>query len=826
MQFEKWFDVDLAQPRQFVPDLGFPVFVGDDNSVKIGVNLYKNKTAETVTGTVKGYCILPNGVMLTPWNGSKDGNTCWIALPDDALVLPGRIQVAIRLDDTNEDTVIFAASATVRRVDSDSLYDPDDIVPTWDDILEKIEDMDEAAEACATATENATNAEKYIASPEASTTASKAYAVGDYLIYNGKLYTVTTAIASGGTIITSGSGQNVTEIPGGLSAVCSDLKNAFDSFEDEIRDDYYDTSTGEHDYEITAERNSGYVDIYGTEQPNASYVYSQTIEVSEGDVITGTGTDTNYGVTTNLAMQKICAYANGSAVSASGVNSYVLTYTVPEGIDSIVISYLATMTDVTIKRHVSNYVSYTPKINDVENEIEQLITVSTKKTVTSITPTIVDGKFVNKSGTVSTNASYYYFEVSDLQQGDIVAVRSYYNNSASIVLPYFRYVCAYDGNGTAQSDKGAENVYGQFTVPEGITKIALSIQATYPVADGVLIYRNNDVCDIIVNDNLDSAVFATKPQTATGSISASGTLQLTANAVKKNKDIIFKGDITSFNQITIGQGTNDLNSSKIVIDETNITFFRGTSDTGDAKPHGLTSISTYLSVVISVDDDHLPTVTVMTLAGTHSEKFNSTWVGCMPNVYATADASTAFTNCTLSFVCRDIKEPLWIFGDSYVSFTSDRWTYYLSQMGYTGYLLNGYSGEDAQHAMQNLRNLLVYGTPKYIIWALGMNNPDTSSAVDAGWKAVYDELIALCNANNITPILCTIPNVTERDNSYKNTIVTASGYTYIDFATAVGASSDNEWYTGMLSDDGLHPTSLGAIALASEVLKDFPYACL
>ena len=49
-----------------------------------------------------------------------------------------------------------------------------------------------------------------IAPTESTTTASQAYNVGDQLYYNGTLYTVTTAISSGGTIVTSGSGANVT----------------------------------------------------------------------------------------------------------------------------------------------------------------------------------------------------------------------------------------------------------------------------------------------------------------------------------------------------------------------------------------------------------------------------------------------------------------------------------------------------------------------------------------------------------------------------------------------------------------------------------------
>lgn len=50
-----------------------------------------------------------------------------------------------------------------------------------------------------------------VATVEASTTASKAYSVGDRFVLNGVLYKATDAITSGGTIVTSGAGANVTE---------------------------------------------------------------------------------------------------------------------------------------------------------------------------------------------------------------------------------------------------------------------------------------------------------------------------------------------------------------------------------------------------------------------------------------------------------------------------------------------------------------------------------------------------------------------------------------------------------------------------------------
>lgn len=54
-----------------------------------------------------------------------------------------------------------------------------------------------------------------IASYEETTTASKPYSIGDYLGYDGKLYKVISAIAQGGTIITTGTNANVEQTTAG-----------------------------------------------------------------------------------------------------------------------------------------------------------------------------------------------------------------------------------------------------------------------------------------------------------------------------------------------------------------------------------------------------------------------------------------------------------------------------------------------------------------------------------------------------------------------------------------------------------------------------------
>ena len=62
-----------------------------------------------------------------------------------------------------------------------------------------------------------------LATKETSTTSSKAYSKGDYLILNDVLYKVKTDIVSGGTIVTSGDNANVVS-----TAIGSELKNKQD----------------------------------------------------------------------------------------------------------------------------------------------------------------------------------------------------------------------------------------------------------------------------------------------------------------------------------------------------------------------------------------------------------------------------------------------------------------------------------------------------------------------------------------------------------------------------------------------------------------------
>ena len=93
---------------------------------------------------------------------------------------------------------------------------------------------------------------------------------------------------------------------------------------------------------------------------------------------------------------------------------------------------------------------------------------------------------------------------------------------------------------------------------------------------------------------------------------------------------------------------------------------------------------------------------------------------------------------------------------------------------------------------------------------------------DANYEYYFGQVRGLCEQKGITMVAAKIPSVPGRSKETINAYIDASGIRFIDFYKAVGANSSGQWYTGFLSEDNLHPSSLGAQALAVRVLVDFP----
>lgn len=289
--------------------------------------------------------------------------------------------------------------------------------------------------------------------------------------------------------------------------------------------------------------------------------------------------------------------------------------------------------------------------------------------------------------------------------------------------------------------------------------------------------------------------------------------------IKKNKTKAFYASITIFDSLKIGHGETSYGGNYVDIDNDNVTVYAYNNEASVVKTeaHGLT-ISDFISVVIDVNIN--ANITIFTATGSFTLK-DVAWSGCNGSVFAKSVGSV-LTDCKYSWTISDIKEDIWIFGDSYLGLTNPaRYPYHLLQMGFDKWLACGYPGGGSSAEKLSFTNLLAMAKPKYMVWCMGMNSPDNGD-INTTWLTNTQAVLSLCNERNITPILATIPSVPDRDNSYKNDYVRNSGYRYIDFEKAVGADKDRAWFDGMLSGDNVHPSELGAKALASRFIIDVP----
>ena len=276
-------------------------------------------------------------------------------------------------------------------------------------------------------------------------------------------------------------------------------------------------------------------------------------------------------------------------------------------------------------------------------------------------------------------------------------------------------------------------------------------------------------------------------------------------------------------------GSTDFGSTYLEIDKTNITVvINGKPDNSKTYAHGLSDISGYMRVVIDVGYRSAK-VQIMTPGNDIYTKTGITWDGRIGEVFI-KPYGVNLSDVKLNWSCDDYKNDIYMIGDSYFSADDPaRWTFYLVQAGYKNNLLISHSGMASAKGIVQFEQALEFGTPKYAFWCMGMNDKDSATAPNASWLASVTRFLDLCEEKGITPILSTIPEVTNRNysNAQKNAWVKAwaeeTGGRYVDFASAVVKNyQTGEWFDGMLYSDGVHPAKLGAEALYMQAITDFP----
>ena len=304
---------------------------------------------------------------------------------------------------------------------------------------------------------------------------------------------------------------------------------------------------------------------------------------------------------------------------------------------------------------------------------------------------------------------------------------------------------------------------------------------------------------------------------STGPANISGTESLNmagyATSPRKGDRFAFQAGITSFSTLPIRLIRDNTTNVEYEIAITNtdivVTNQNGTVTT---YAHGL-QITNNIQVLIEQSFMSTVDITLTSNGQTYKvgtrcdRKYNCYW-----RVYA---GGSTLTNAVASWTVTDFDKPLWLFGDSYMGYT-DKWTYYLNQSGYiNNVFINAFPGEGSAEAVLALTRYIIIARPKQVLWCMGMNDGgDTNSTTPStNWMDAMNNFLNLADIYHFKPILATIPTVPNINHEAKNAWIRASGYQYVDFARAVGADPSGTWYSGMLSNDGVHPTDAGARAL-------------
>ena len=371
-------------------------------------------------------------------------------------------------------------------------------------------------------------------------------------------------------------------------------------------------------------------------------------------------------------------------------------------------------------------------------------------------------------------------------------------------------------------------------IPDGANYFCVTVPDSEPFGE---YYQYTKDIDYVTDRLYSKGAYTLK-----GNMSSNTKFEIPQTNCKDNQVYSFTATADDFSNLNlvIGHGKTAYESCYITITPENCDYTRYTTSANTTtNAHGLT-LSQFIDVKIVVKSHGTANITIQTADdgnGVYEYSLDLTnWTGCSGDsnneVFTFAElVSGTLTDCVFSWSCSDFRKQLWAFGDSYFAYINTRWLYYLAQDGfYDNILVNGQSGENSTKAIISLKNMLEYfGKPKYILWCMGQNDgSDTTVANYNNWVTEIEEVINICKANDITPILCTIPSVPKnggRSHESKNAWIRSSGYRYVDMAKAVGAEWNNgsvTWYPNMLASDDEHPDVEGGKAIEKRMLMDCP----
>lgn len=133
-----WINQELTEPVK-VRYLDGNVFSQDNGGNMIGVNVFKNGQAASLSGLVSASVVRADGATVAV-SGTLSGNKCSVVLPQACYAVPGTLSVVIKLSSDNTVTTVGAVVSNVYMSSTDSVVDPGTIIPDISLLIDTIEE--------------------------------------------------------------------------------------------------------------------------------------------------------------------------------------------------------------------------------------------------------------------------------------------------------------------------------------------------------------------------------------------------------------------------------------------------------------------------------------------------------------------------------------------------------------------------------------------------------------------------------------------------------------------------------------------------------------
>ena len=593
---------------------------------------------------------------------------------------------------------------------------------------------------------------------------------------------------------------------------------------DQLRQDSrYEDELTNLNYEV------GYV-IYsdGTISGSSAYNHAE-FSVEEGTVIK-LRTDGSSAAAIIAAYDSNDVYQKDKSVAGTGtVSDY--EYTVPSGVAKVIVTVYnnASYKHIYIlgelfSKPVAVANQYTnTKVQEVITQLGERIDNETDCYGEAINLQFETGYFVYSTGDVSASESYLHTqEYLPVKFGEKYAFLCDQGTTVGSVMAYdkdYKYIkdLSLPGSGS----------YSPITyvVPDGVSFLRFTINNTDNLTKFVSrIYTARKT----VKDAIDSKDYSEGIEMETGVH-----YQLEENYHKTDwiMQANFREIGTGFTYLYVGKGwLYYRNGMTVRITPTHVQTLYNNTNWYISEEHGLT-INDYLDVRVEafVDktdesasytgDGDATFVKITLFDGVSEYTIEKAFFTGGGKPFVRIDGADC--KCNFYYWNTGLKRDLWCYGDSYFSIAQTRWPYWIITRGF-GALWNGNPGANSRFMWANFTRDLQHGNPRKVFWCLGMNDKDASDAANANWSKFLQQVKDICRLRGIELILATIPIVpsTEADNTYKNQVVRASGYKYVDFADAVMKPDGTGWYDGMMMD-ATHPSKTGARCLANAAMKLF-----